>query len=1082
MQKFRAISPAHRLAFVCVSAAVALVWTASNTGSPRPDQAAPTMLTALPGKTGPAPAARAEIVKTYGQLPLSFEANQGQSDPQVKFLSRGQGYTLFLTSQEAVLSLHRDSAQPDPAALRAAAFEPGNRNSAVLRMKLIGADASAKLAGGDQQEGTTNYFIGNDPSQWRTNVPNYSNVRYRDAYPGIDLVYYGNQQQLEYDFVVSPGADPQAIRLSLTTQSTSASRSASPLKIAADGDLLVPTVHGEVRFHKPVVYQPDGSVRGHAAGAPSTTASAGNSVEGRWVLQGEHEVGFEIASYDTARPLVIDPALSYSTYIGGSNTDGAYGVAVDSSGNAYVAGFTNSPNFPTLNPYQASDAGGVDSFVLKLNPTGTAIVYSTYLGGSLTEYPFGIAVDSSGAAYVVGNTSSANFPVTSGAFQTTCRSCPAHPDVFLTKLSPAGNALAYSTFFGGSGDDRSFGITLDSSNDAYIVGWTSSSNLPVTAGSYQQTNKGGTSDAFVAEMNPSGSALVYSTYLGGSAQDVGFGIALDSAGDTFVTGYSYSLDFPVTPGAFQTSTTADGAAWVTELNPGATALVYSTYLGGTTGTSAGNSIKVDASGNAYVTGYTCASDFPITPGVFQPKFGGDCTPAGGDGFVSAVNPTGSALVFSSYLGGNRDDVGFSLGLDASNNVYITGRSSSTNYPTTPGAFQPANAGTYDCIFTIVSPDGKSLLYSTYFGGTAVDAAFVMAVDSTGNAYMIGRTYSTNFPVTPGAFQATQNGVTNAIVFKFSPGDQAWPLALNFGGEALNTTSTPLTATLTNSEPASLNINSIGITGTNPSDFAQTATTCGSSLAAGSSCTVTLTFTPSAAGARSAVLGFNDSSLNSPQNVALTGTGSSSSLTLTPASLTFATELIKTSSPSQPVALANNGASAVNLTNIATSGPYSQTSNCGSSLDIGANCTINVVFTPAKSGTQAGKLTVTDNAGNNPQTASLSGVGTAVALSPTSLSFGNQKVKTSSFPQSVFLTNVGTSAITLTKISITGPRATSYSQMSNCPIAPATLAGGANCNINVTFTPLFKGALNANLTITDTGGGSPQNVALSGTGN
>jgi hypothetical protein len=1063
---------------------LAIAWTGAKTPithSPQTgDRSLPGISAELPGQVSSA--ARAGLVEAYGKLPLSFQPNQGQSDEQVKFISRGQGYTLFLTGNEAVLSLTRkdpdeDTGRDKLATLKPAAFLARGQKSAVLRMKLVGANASPAVSGADEQEGKSNYFLGNDPSQWRTNVSNYSKVRYQDAYPGVDLVYYGNQQQLEYDFVVAPGADFRAITLDVAADSIP--RSSAALRISENGDLLVSTDGGEVRFHKPVVYQTDNSANPHTIGGDPNAIETKNSIDGHWVLKGGHQVGFELAAYDAAKPLVIDPALSYSTYIGGTGTDGAFGVAIDSVGNCYVAGFTTSTNFPTRNPFQKNLAGAIDTFVLKLNRTGTALVYSTYIGGSSTEYPFGIAVDSTGEAYELGNTGSTNFPTTAGAFQTTCASCSLYPDVFLTKLSSTGSSLVYSTYFGGSGDDRAFGITLDSANNAYFVGWTTSTDLPVTTGAFQTSNAGGISDAFVTEINTAGSALVYSTYLGGTDQDVGFGVALDASGNTVVTGYTYSIDFPVSAGAFQTSTTTNGGAWVTKLNVGGTAEIFSTYLGGTDGTSAGNSVKVDTPGNVYVTGYTCASDFPTTPGVFQPTFGGDCTSAGGDAFVTKLNPTGTKPVFSSYLGGAGDDVGFSIGLDSTNNVYITGRSSSTNYPVTPGAFQSTMAGGYDTIFSIVNPQGTALLYSTYLGGTAVDVAFVMAVDKIGNAYIIGRSYSTNFPVTPGSLQGILKGSTNAIVFKFTPGDQAWPMALNFGSEQVGLTSAPLTTTLTNSGTTTLSISSVGILGTAATDYAQTANTCGTSLTVGASCSVTLTFTPSATGARSAVLAFTDGAQNSPQNVTLTGTGSSSSVTLTPASMTFATQLINTTSASQAATLTNTGSTTVNIASIATSGPYSQTNNCSSTLAPAAACTINVAFTPTKSGTLTGSLTVTDDASNSPQTVALTGVGTVVSFSPTSVSFGNQTKGTTSQPQTITMTNMGTASINITKISITGSRVTSFGiQSTTCG---STLAAGANCAVNVVFTPQLKGLLNANVTVQDTGGGSPQNVPMSGTG-
>src|SRR3984957_14450098 len=730
----------RRFPLVCCAAllcALGLIFVPKWTGRTSPQvvrAASPsvsTQLQTLGLESSPVPSEfRAHVAENYGKLPLSFEANRGQSDKQVKFLSRGHGYTLFLTNDQAVFGLRRSGmklADTHTVGFSPCACKPGagDEQSAVLRMKLIGANTGALVSGNAEQERMSNYFIGNDPSQWRTNVANYSQVRYQDAYPGVDLVYYGNQQQLEYDFVVAPGADPRTITLDVAADSdahAAISSTARP-RIADNGDLLVPTNGGEVRFHKPVVYQTSNSLDRHAIGGQplaveARNIEAKNAIDGRWILKGGNRVGFEVAAYDTSKPLVIDPALSYSTYLGGTGTDGAFGVAIDSAGNCYVTGFTSSTNFPTKNPYQKKNGGGIDTFITKMNPTGTALVYSTYVGGSKTEYPFAIAVDSTGAAYEVGNTGSPDFPVTpTTAFQPTCLSCALYPAVFITKLSPSGTSLMYSTFLGGSGDNRAFGVALDPSNNVYLIGWTTSSDFPVTANAFQTSYvPGAVSNVFVTEINPAASGaagLVYSTYLGGSVQDVGFGIALDSNSNTYVTGYSYSLDLPVTTGAFQMTTTTNGAAFVTKLNlaaNGAAGLVYSTYLGGTTGTSAGNSIRVDSNGAAYLTGYTCASDFPVTKGVFQSKFGGDCTPAGGDGFVTKLDPTGSTLVYSSYLGGSGDDVCFSIGLDSVNNAYIIGRSSSPNYPVTKGAFQNKTAGGYDTIYSIVNPTGTSLLY------------------------------------------------------------------------------------------------------------------------------------------------------------------------------------------------------------------------------------------------------------------------------------------------------------------------------------------------------------------------------------
>jgi Beta-propeller repeat len=1008
-------------------------------------------------------AGKAKIAESYGRLPLFFEANEGQSDKQVKFISRGRGYTLFLTGSEAVLSL------------------PQAEKESVMRMKLVGANSSARVSGVEELPGKSNYFIGNDPTQWRTNVPNFSKVKYQETYPGVDLVFYGNPQNLEYDFVLAPGADPHAITLDVSLNDVSvdppqpgqtrSTAQAPVLRIDNHGDLVFNTKGEDLRFKKPVVYQ--SAVYGN-----ETTSSDKTPVDGHWVLKGKNQVGFEVAAYDASKPLIIDPALCYATYLGGSSGDVAQAVAVDSSGSMYVTGQTTSTNFPTQNPIQAANAGHGDAFVTKLNATGTALVYSTYLGGIGVDGGYGIAVDSAGNAYVGGDTGSRNFPVTTGAFQTKCgNNCAGGlSDVFVSVLNPSGSALVYSTYLGGSSTDRLIeGITVDSSGDAFVTGWTQSTDFPVTAGAFQTTLHGSTS-GFVTEINPTGTALVYSTYLGGSNQGVVSAIALDSSGDAYLTGWTNSSDFPTTAGAFQTSLGGGTDTYVAKLNPTGTSLLYSTYLGGSKAEIA-YAIAVNNSGNAYVSGYTCSSNFPITTGALKTTYSSSsCTTWGGNGFVTELSADGSSLVYSTYLGGSGNEVAFGLALDSSGVVHLTGRTNSSNFPATPGAFQPKYAGSIDAFYAELNPSGTALNYSTFLGGSQSDAGYVIALDPAGNSYVGGRTYSNNFPVTPGAFQTTIPAAFGAMLFKISPGDQIWPLALDFGNQGIGIASPPLVTTFTNSESAPLSISGISFSGTNATDYTETDN-CGTSLAAGASCTINVVFTPAAGGSRTATMLITDSGANSPQSVALSGNGSF--VAVSPTALTFATQVINTQSASQPVSLINAGSIAINIANIATSGSYSQTNNCVSPLAANSSCTINVVFQPTASGTQRGTLTVTDDAGT--QTATLTGVGTVISLSPTSLTFAPQTVKTSSPPQTITLTNVSVSAVTINKISVTGLRATSFSQTNNCPISPATLAGGANCTINVIFTPQLKGALSANVTVADTGGGSPQVVPLSGTG-
>src|SRR5437867_2121639 len=521
-------------------------------------------------------ASAATTIEAYGNVPLSFEPNRGQTKHQVKFLSRGSGYTLFLTSNEAVLTLRKSDTA-----------------STVMRMRLVGANRKSSVTGVDPQPGRSNYFLGSDPSKWRHDVPNYSKVRYQDIYRGIDLIYYGRQQQLEYDFVVAAGADPNKIQLSF--------RGSDNPTIDESGDLIV----DEMRLLKPVAYQERDGQR--------------TPVAARYIIGKKHRVRFSVADYDTTKPLVIDPVLVYSTYLGGSGDELSFGIAVDAFGNAYVTGRTASADFPTTSgAFDNTFNGGFnDVFVTKLNATGSALVYSTYLGGSRCCGDGGqaIAVDIFGNAYVTGYTYSADFPTTPGAFDTVFDGVL---DAFVTKLNASGSALIYSTFLGSNSIGR--GIALDSSGSAYVTG-EATADFPTTPGAYDTTFDGG-DDVFVTKLNPDGSALVYSTFIGGNNDtdgDDAYGIAVDTFGNAYVTGRTVSTDFPTTPGAFDVTFNGVQDVFVTKLNGSGSTLVYSTSLGGS-GNDIGAAIAVDSAGNAYVTGFTDSTDFPITRGAFDTRF------------------------------------------------------------------------------------------------------------------------------------------------------------------------------------------------------------------------------------------------------------------------------------------------------------------------------------------------------------------------------------------------------------------------------------------------------------------------------
>lgn len=1049
----------------------------------------------------PEEAARSKIVESYGRLPLSFEINQGQTDKQVKFLSRGGAYTLFLTSDEAIF-MPRSNNLTGGRATRASLRNPRKQAAnEVLRLKLFKANPAVKVSASDELPGKDNYFIGRNRESWRSEVPTYAKVKYEDVYPGVDLVYYGTQRHLEYDFVVAPKADPRRIQLDI--------RGARHVSRSARGDLVIRMAGGEVRWLKPFVYQIKDGLR--------------HNLEGHYVVRG-NRVGFEVSGFDHDRPLIIDPSLAYSTFLGGSGGDYGSSIAVDAAGNAYITGSAGSSNFPTTSgAFQTACAGGCanfDAFVTKLNPSGSALVYSTYLGGSSYDGGNGIAVDAAGDAFVTGFTQSTDFPVTTGAFQTTCGGTCVQ-NGFVTELNATGSALLYSTYLGGSGTygDSAKGVAVDASGDAYVTGTTTSADFPVTTGAFQTSYPGAVcgrpglcgTNSFVTKLNPVGSALVYSTYLGGSVNDNGYGIAIDTLGDAYVAGSTQSTNFPVTTGAFQTVCNAcsivGGApvltnAFIAELNPAGSAPVYSTYLGGTgsdVGGDAAYGIAVDASADAYVTGLTQSRDFPTTSGAFQTTCptnsnSGGCTE---NAFVTKLNSSGSALVYSTYVGDPTlqyasPSEANAIAIDATGNTYLTGFTSSAHFPTTTNAFQSAcimdpdggcNGGAF---MTKLNSAGSALLYSSYLMGIGEDVfmlpvGYGIAVGAGGDAYVTGETEDSDFPVTPGAFQTTCGscGINpNAFVTKFSFVLLS-PASLNFGNQTVGTTSKSQTITFTNGSSTTVSSIVVSIAGTNASDFGQT-NNCGSSLAAGASCNINITFTPSATGSRSANVNVADDATNSPQTAALSGTGTSA-VTLAPSSLDFSSQTVGITSSPQSVTLTNTGNAALAITSISITGTngsdFAQTNNCPASVPANGSCTINVTFTPAALGSFSASLTVSDNAYGSPQVASLNGSGSGpiITLSPSTVTFSAQYVGTTGLPQTVTVTNSGNSAATITNVTTTP---TDFGTVNACG---SSVAAGQSCGIGVFFDPTTSGTRTGTLGVTDNAGGSPQMVTLSGAG-
>jgi len=678
----------------------------------------------------------ASIAAGYGKLPLNFEKNEGQTDKAVKFLSRGSGYSLFLTGNEAVLSL-----------------TGADHQTSVVRWHAVGGNRNPRVSGESPSAAKTNYLRGNDPQKWRTGVANYAKVRYENVYPGTDLIYHGNQKQVEYDFVIAPNADPNRIRLAFD--------GIESMRVSEKGELILHTASGDLVQPRPDIYQEIGGQR--------------QRVDGHYAVRGNRQIGIEVGNYDHTQPLVIDPTLLYSTYLGGTDFDGGGSIAVDSSGNAYVGGLVISTTFPgvTGGSAQPTQGGDFDAFITKINPSGTGIVWSTFLGDTGTEYVQGLAVDSSHNVYVTGGTNGSSFPgVTGGSIQSSYGG--GLRDAFATKINSSGTAIVYSTFLGGSGDDLGDGIAVDSSGNAYVAGDTGSSSFPgVTGSSIESTNPGGA--GFVTKINAAGTAISYSTFLAGNSGAGITWIAVDGSGNAYVTGGTDSTTFPgITGGSAQSTLGGSSDAFVTKINAAGTAVTWSTYLGDS-GDDVGTGIAVDGSGNVYVAGNTNSTSFPgVTGGSIQSTNAGN-----GDVFVTKLNSTGTSVTWSTFLGDSDLDVtSFGcLGVDGSGNVYVGGGTLSTSFTGVNGSsLQPSNAGASEG-FVVKINTGGTLGYATFLGDVDDDEVVGVTADSSGSVYVTGRTFSSAFPGVNGASPQPANA-GGGDVFVTKIGDPGTPNILS----------------------------------------------------------------------------------------------------------------------------------------------------------------------------------------------------------------------------------------------------------------------------------------------------------------
>jgi len=602
----------------------------------------------------------------FGKIPLYFIPNRGQVSDEVLFYARTSRYMLWVTREELVFDQVfglNDREKGKPLVEEA---EASGRD--VSRMVIIGGRKDVEVRAGDESGHIVNYIRGNDPDKWMVDIPTSLSILYQEIYPRIDLKVYGVEGFIEYDWIVKPGANPSVIRFEY--------KRVKETGVDGAGDLVVRTEFGEIMHHRPEVYQ---KIAGERV-----------KVEAAFRRIGEAVYGIDVGKYDRSLELVIDPVLVYSSYLGGNGSDSGYGIAVDHRGCAYVTGITNSTNFPTFNPYSTEPGDGtIDTFVTKLSNEGNALVYSTYLGGSGTDYSYSIAVDNRGCAYITGFTDSPDFP-TKKPFMTDPED--GMFDAFVTKLSNEGNALAYSTYLGGNNDDFGLSIAVDNRGCAYVTGETNSTNFP-TSNPYMTDPGDGAADAFVTKLTTKGNALAYSTYLGGSLGDYGYSIAVNNRGCAYVTGETNSTNFP-TSNPYMTDP-GDGAedAFVTKLAPQGNALAYSTYLGGSNNDYS-LSIAVDNRGCAYVTGKTNSTDYPTKNPYMTDPGGGTW-----DAFVTKLSNEGNALAYSTYLGGSDYDYGRKLAVDNRGCAYITGFTDSTNFPTQKPFMTDPGDGTFDAFVT-----------------------------------------------------------------------------------------------------------------------------------------------------------------------------------------------------------------------------------------------------------------------------------------------------------------------------------------------------------------------------------------------
>jgi Ca2+-binding RTX toxin-like protein len=694
----------------------------------------------------------------YERLPLSFVENDGQLRQDVAYYGQGFGYSFAFEQDRVLMSFaHRSASNGEGSAMPESLSTPTReRVSGVsIAFEFLNANKDVSLKARERSPGKVNYLIGDDPKAWHTDLSSYREVVYEDLWDGIDMVFLGSHGELKYQFVVHPGASVNDIAL--------AYNGAEKVTLTRDGALQLRIGNTRMSDSAPWAYQQVGGAK--------------VSVTSHFALSSNGHFGFGIGEYDGRRALIVDPGLSYSTFLGGENNEFANDVAVDRDGSAYVAGATFSPDFPiTPGAFDTTFGGATmkppsaDAFVTKLSPSGSRIVYSTFFGGGSFDSAAAVDVDDLGNVFFAGRTDSqTDFPTTAGAFDTTFNGLR---DGFVAKLDATGSNLLFSTLLGGTedpdaGSDRVTDMVVDDAGSAYVVGQTTSPDFPVTRGAFDPSFGG--RDGFVTKVNPTGSALLYSTYFG--LETFISAVALDSTGSAYLAGGTFSSDFPTTDGAFETSYNGAGDAFSSKLNPTGTALTYSSFLGGATDFDHAEGIAVDATNRAYVTGRTRSADFPVTPGAYDVS---PVTNGHDDTFVTRLNSSGTGLSYSTVLGGNSVDQGFDIAVQDDGGAVVTGITMSLDFPTTPGAFDRTPSEVIDVFLSALSPSGAHLTYSSFVGppdgAVGSNGPGAIALGSKGTVYLTGIASSADFPTTAGAFDETTNGQADGFVVKldFTP--------------------------------------------------------------------------------------------------------------------------------------------------------------------------------------------------------------------------------------------------------------------------------------------------------------------------